>query len=235
MLSVAIQRATGIETIPHLTTRDSSILGLESQLLGAHAEGIRNVLAITGDPPEVGDYPGSQGVYDVDAIGLVQLMAHLNHGEDYNGRAIDAATSFHIGVAVNPSADDLEFELERYRQKLDAGAQYAMTQIIFDIEYLDRFLDRLGGESPIPVLVGIFPVWSHPLALRLHNEVPGIIVPETIQEALREAGPDGPQIGMEIARELIEAARDRAAGVYLVAPFKRPLGVLELLADAVAR
>jgi methionine synthase I (cobalamin-dependent)/5,10-methylenetetrahydrofolate reductase len=235
MLSVAIQRATGIETIPHLTTRDSSILGLESQLLGAHAEGIRNVLAITGDPPEVGDYPGSQGVYDVDAIGLVQLMAHLNRGEDYNGRAIDAATAFHIGVAVNPSADDLEFELERYRQKLDAGAQYAMTQIIFDIEYLDRFLDRLGGESPIPVLVGIFPVWSHPLALRLHNEVPGIIVPESIQEALREAGPDGPQVGMEIARELIEASRARAAGVYLVAPFKRPLGVLELLADAVAR
>jgi methionine synthase / methylenetetrahydrofolate reductase(NADPH) len=235
MLSVAIQRATGIETIPHLTTRDSSILGLESQLLGAHAEGIRNVLAITGDPPEVGDYPGSQGVYDVDAIGLVQLMAHLNRGEDYNGRAIDAATSFHIGVAVNPSADDLAFELERYRQKLDAGAQYAMTQIIFDIEYLDRFLDRLGGESPIPVLVGIFPVWSHPLALRLHNEVPGIIVPERIQEALREAGPDGPQVGMEIARELIEASRARAAGVYLVAPFKRPLGVLELLADAVAR
>ena len=235
MLSVAIQRATGIETIPHLTTRDSSILGLESQLLGAHAEGIRNVLAITGDPPEVGDYPGSQGVYDVDAIGLVQLMAHLNRGEDYNGRAIDAATSFHIGVAVNPSADDLAFERERYRQKLDAGAQYAMTQIIFDIEYLDRFLDRLGGESPIPVLVGIFPVWSHPLALRLHNEVPGIIVPESIQEALREAGPDGPQVGMEIARELIEASRDRAAGVYLVAPFKRPLGVLELLADAVAR
>src|SRR5215211_7553180 len=234
MLSVAIQRATGIETIPHLTTRDSSILGLESQLLGAHAEGIRNVLAITGDPPEVGDYPGSRGVYEVDAIGLVQLMAHLNRGEDYNGRAIDAATSFHIGVAVNPSADDLELELERYRRKLEAGAHYAMTQILFDLEYLDRFLDRLGGESPIPMLIGIFPVWSHPLALRLHTEVPGIIVPESVQEALREAGPDGPQVGMEIAQELIEASRDRAAGVYLVAPFRRPLGVLELLTHAVA-
>jgi methionine synthase / methylenetetrahydrofolate reductase (NADH) len=234
MLSVAIERTTGLETIPHLTTRDSSVLGLESQLLGAHAEGIRNVLAVTGDPPEVGDYPGSRGVYEVDAIGLVQLMAHLNRGEDYNGRAIDAATSFHIGVAVNPSADDLDLELERYRRKIDSGAHFAMSQIVFDLEYLDRFLDRLGGESPIPVLVGIFPVWSHPLALRLHNEVPGIIVPDHVQEALAEAGPDGPRVGAEIAQELIEASRGRAAGVYLVAPFKRPLGVLELLADAVA-
>jgi methionine synthase I (cobalamin-dependent)/5,10-methylenetetrahydrofolate reductase len=235
MLSVAIQRATGIETIPHLTTRDSSILGLESQLLGAHAEGIRNVLAVTGDPPEVGDYPGSRGVYEVDAIGLVQLMSSLNRGEDFNGRAIDAATSFHIGVAVNPSADDLDLEVERYRRKLDAGADFAMTQIIFDLELLDRFFDRFGGESPIPVLVGVFPVWSHALALRLHNEVPGIVVPESFQEALREAGPEGPRVGMEMARELIEASRGRAAGVYLVAPFRRPLGVLELLADAVAR
>jgi methionine synthase I (cobalamin-dependent) len=234
MLSVAMELTTGLETIPHLTTRDASVLGLESQLLGAHAEGIRNVLAVTGDPPEVGDYPGSRGVYEVDSIGLVQLMAHLNRGEDYNGRAIDAATSFHIGVAVNPSADHLDLELERYRRKIEGGAHYAMTQILFDLEYLDRFLDRLGGESPIPMLIGIFPVWSHALALRLHNEVPGIIVPDSVQEALRDAGPDGPQVGMEVAQELIEASRDRAAGVYLVAPFRRPLGVLELLTHAVA-
>jgi methionine synthase / methylenetetrahydrofolate reductase(NADPH) len=234
MLSVAIERATRLETIPHLTTRDATVLGLESMLLGAHAEGIRNVLAVTGDPPEVGDYPGSRGVYEIDSIGLTQLMAHLNRGEDFNGRGIDAATSFHIGVAVNPSADDLELELDRYRRKIDSGAHFAMTQIVFDLEYLDRLLDRLGGESPIPMLVGIFPVWSHALALRLHNEVPGIIVPESLQEALRDAGPDGPQVGMEMARELVEGARSRAAGVYLVAPFRRPLGVLELLADAVA-
>jgi homocysteine S-methyltransferase len=234
MLSVAIERTTGLETIPHLTTRDATVLGLESMLLGAHAEGIRNVLAVTGDPPEVGDYPGSRGVYEIDSIGLVQLMSHLNRGEDYNGRGIDAATSFHIGVAVNPSADDLELELDRYRGKIESGAHFAMTQIVFDLEYLDRFLDRLGGESPIPMLVGVFPVWSHALALRLHNEVPGIIVPESLQEALRDAGPDGSQVGMEMARELVEGARSRAAGVYLVAPFRRPLGVLELLADAVA-
>jgi methionine synthase / methylenetetrahydrofolate reductase(NADPH) len=232
MLSTAIERSTGLETIPHVTARDATVLGLESQLLGAHAEGIRNILAVTGDPPEVGDYPGSSGVYEVDAIGLVQLISHLNRGEDYNGRAIDAATSFFTGVAVNPSADDLDLEVERYRQKIEAGADFAMTQIIFDLEYLDRFLDRFGGPSPIPVLVGVFPVWSYPLALRLHNEVPGIIVPERIQEALRDAGPDGPSVGMELARGLVEASRSRAEGVYLVAPFRRPLGILELLADA---
>nr|MDP9491964.1 bifunctional homocysteine S-methyltransferase/methylenetetrahydrofolate reductase [Actinomycetota bacterium] len=232
MLSTAIERSTSLESIPHLTTRDSTVLGLESQLLGAHAEGIRNILAVTGDPPEVGDYPGSSGVYEVDAIGLVQLISHLNRGEDFNGRGIDAATSFFTGVALNPTADDLDVEVERFRRKLEAGADFAMTQLIFDLELLDRFLDRFGGPSPIPVLVGVIPIWSHPLAVRFHNEVPGIVVPDHVQEALRDAGPDGPKVGMDIARELIEASRSRAQGVYLVAPFRRPLGILELLADA---
>ncbi len=229
MLALEIERGVGIETIPHLTTRDGTIMGLESQLLGAHACGIRNVLAVTGDPPEVGDYPGSRGVYEIDSIGLTQLMRRLNEGEDYNGRAIDAATSFFIGVAVNPSADDLETELDRFRQKIEAGAHFAMTQILFDLEYLDRFVDRLGGEWPIPVLVGIFPVWSHQLALRLNNEVPGIVVPESVLEALRIAGPGAAEVGMELGRELLEGSRERAEGAYVVAPFRRPLGILDLL------
>ena len=229
MLSVEIERVVGIETIPHLTTRDATIMGLESQLLGAHACGLRNILSVTGDPPEVGDYPGSRGVYEIDSIGLTQLMARLNRGEDYNGRAIDAATSFHIGVAVNPSADDLETELDRFQQKVESGAQFAMTQIVFDLEYLDRFVDLLGGEWPIPVLVGIFPVWSHQLALRLHNEVPGIVVPERVLDALRDAGPGAAEVGMEIGRELLEGSRARAQGAYVVAPFRRPLGILDLL------
>jgi len=229
MLAVEIERAVEIETIPHLTTRDATIMGLESQLLGAHACGIRNVLAVTGDPPEVGDYPGSRGVYEIDSIGLTQLMARLNRGEDYNGRSIDAATSFFIGVAVNPSADDLETELDRFRKKVEVGAQFAMTQIVFDLEYMDRFVERLGGEWPIPVLVGIFPVWSHQLALRLHNEVPGIVVPEHILEALRTAGPGAAEVGMELGRELLAGSRERAHGAYVVAPFRRPLGILDLL------
>jgi methionine synthase I (cobalamin-dependent)/5,10-methylenetetrahydrofolate reductase len=230
MVSATIERRAGIETIPHLTTRDWSVMGLESMLLGAHAEGVRNVLAVTGDPPEVGDYPGARGVYEIDSIGLTQLMTNLNRGEDFNGRPIDAPTSFFPGVAVNPTPDDLDVEVERFQQKLEAGAKFAMTQIVFDAEYLDRFVERLGGEWPIPLLVGVFPLTSHRLALRLHNEVPGILVPQPLQDALERAGSDAAAVGFEHARELIDECRDRAAGVYLVAPFRRPLRVLELLA-----
>ena len=121
MTATTLQREVGIETIPHLTPRDTSVMGLEGVLLGAHADGVRNVLAVTGDPPHVGDYPGSRGVYEVDSIGLVQLISGLNRGEDYVGKGLDAPTSFFVGVAVNPSADDLELELDRFRRKVDAG------------------------------------------------------------------------------------------------------------------
>ena len=227
--SAAIERACGIETIPHLTTRDTTVMGLESMLFGAQAEGLRNILAVTGDPPEVGDYPGSRGIYEIDSIGLTRLMASLNRGEDVNGRPIDAPTSFYIGVAVNPSADDLDFELDRFRQKIEAGARFAMTQLLFDLDYLDRFLDRIGGSPPIPLLLGICPLWSYRLALRFHNELPGIIVPDALQDALRDAGADAADVGMAHAKRLLHEARDRVAGVYLVVPYRQPLRVLELL------
>jgi homocysteine S-methyltransferase len=229
MVSVAIERACGLETIPHLTTRDSTIAGLESLLLGAHAEGVRNVLAVTGDPPEEADYPGARGVYQVDAIGLTEIVTALNRGEDYHGRAIDAPTSFFCGVAVNPSADDLDTELRRFEAKLEAGARFGMTQVLFDLSFLDRFLERLGGSSPIPLLVGVWPLPSLQLAQRLHNEVPGIVVPEPVQERLRAAGTEARQVGLELARELTAEAREKAAGIYVVAPFRQPLGVLDLL------
>jgi methionine synthase I (cobalamin-dependent)/5,10-methylenetetrahydrofolate reductase len=228
MAAVAIEREAGLETIPHLTPRDMTLAGLESVLLGAHAEGIRNVLAVTGDPPEETDGAG-RGVYQVDSIGLVELIAQLNRGEDVNGRSIDAPTSFFPGVAVNPSAEDLEQELERFRRKVAAGARFAMTQVLFDLSYLDRFLEHLGGTSPVPLLVGLWPLWSHQLAVRVHDNVPGIVVPERVQRALLDAGPSAADTGMRIARELYVEAREKAAGVYVVAPFKRPLAALDVI------
>ncbi len=227
MAAVAIERDCGIETIPHVTPRDTSIMGLESQLLGAHAEGVRNVLAVTGDPPEIGDYPGSRGVYEVDSIGLSQIVSQLNRGEDYNGKGIDAPTSFFLGVAVNPSADDLQTEVERFHRKIEAGARYAMTQALFDLSYLDRFEELIGGW-PVPVLLGIFYVRSHQLAVRLHNEVPGIVVPEEIQRRFEQAGPNAGAEGLALARELYAQAREKVAGVYVIPPFKQPEAALDL-------
>jgi methionine synthase I (cobalamin-dependent)/5,10-methylenetetrahydrofolate reductase len=229
MSAVAIERASAVETIPHLTPRDMTLMGLQSALLGAHAEGVRNILSVTGDPPEVGDYAGSQGVYQVDSIGLTELIARLNRGEDWNGRAIDAPTSFFVGVAVNPTADEPDVELDRFHRKVEAGARFAITQIVFDVEHFDRFTERLGGSWPIPVLIEVFPLTSYRLALRLHNEVPGIVVPESLQAELEQAGPDAAALGFERAREVIAASRERAAGVCVVAPFRQPLRVLELL------
>jgi methionine synthase I (cobalamin-dependent)/5,10-methylenetetrahydrofolate reductase len=230
MVAAAIERECGLETIPHLTTRDWTVKGLESLLLGTQAAGIRNVLAVTGDPPEVGDYPGSSGVYEIDAIGLTRLMSQLNRGEDFNGRPIDAPTSFFAGVAVNPTPDDLDVEVLRFQRKIEEGAEFAMTQLIWDIAYLDALLEQLGGSAPIPLLVGVWQLTSYQLALRVHNELPGVVVPEHVQEALRDAGSKAPEVGLRFARELVELARDRAAGVYIVAPFRRPLAALDVLA-----
>jgi homocysteine S-methyltransferase len=230
MASVAIERFTGVETIPHLTPRDSTITGLESILLGAHAEGVRNILAVTGDPPEAGDYPGTHAVYDVDSIGLVELIAKLNGGEDWHGRAIDAPTTFFPGVAVNPTADDLGLEADRFHRKVAAGARFAMTQILFDLEALEAFGERLGGW-PIPVLVGVWPIRTTETLVRVHNEVPGIVVPEHVQERYEAAGPAAREVGLALGRELIEGARKVASGVYVMAPFRRPLDVVELLPE----
>jgi methionine synthase / methylenetetrahydrofolate reductase(NADPH) len=224
-----LQAHTGIETIPHLTPRDATIMGLQSQLLAAHATGVRNLLLVTGDPPHVGDYPGTTGVYELDAIGLTDLVTRLNQGADYAGKTIDQPTSFYAGVAVNPSAQDLDQELDRYHQKIQAGARFAMTQALFDTSQLDRFLDKLSGSSPIPLLIGIWPLTSHQLAQRLHNEVPGITVPQQIRDQLAHAGNNAHRVGLRVARRFYDEVRQRAAGVYIIPTFKRPLTALDLL------
>ena len=231
MASVAIERFTGVETIPHLTPRDMTLTGLESILLGAHAEGVRNVLAVTGDPPEAGDYPGRRGgVYEVDSIGLVELLTRLNRGEDHRGRAIDAPTSFFPGIAVNPTADDLGLEVERFHRKVEAGARFAMTQLLFDLESLEAFRDRVGGW-PIPVLVGVFPIRTLETIVRAHNEWPGIVVPEHVLARYRNAGANAREVGGALGLELIEGARSLAHGVYVVAPFRAPRNVVDFLPE----
>ena len=231
-LSGALE-ARGIETIPHLTTRDANLIGLQAMLLGAWAVGgVRNVLAVTGDPPSVGNYPESLGVYEVDAIGLVKVMAKLNKGQDWGGKNLGGATNFTIGVAVNPLAEDLDEELRRFRLKVEAGAHFAMTQPIFDPEHWEQFLKRMGGKSPIPILVGLWPLSSYKQALRLHNEVPGIVIPEPLLKQLEAAGASAREHGFALARKMLDWAREARhlgiAGAYLIPPFKRYEEILDL-------
>jgi homocysteine S-methyltransferase len=231
-LSGALE-ARGIETIPHLTTRDANLIGLQAMLLGAWAVGgVRNVLAVTGDPPSLGSYPESLGVYEVDAIGLVKVMAKLNQGLDWGGKNLGGATNFTIGVAVNPLAVDLDEELRRFQLKVEAGAHFAMTQPIFDPEHWEQFLKRMGGKAPIPILVGLWPLSSYKQALRLHNEVPGIVIPEPLLQQLEAAGGSAREHGFALARKLLDWARGARhlgiAGAYLIPPFKRYEEILDL-------
>jgi methionine synthase / methylenetetrahydrofolate reductase (NADH) len=222
--------ARGVETIPHLTTRDQNIIGLQAALLGAWTVGcIRNVLAITGDPPSVGDYPETSGVYEVDSVGLVKVLHRLNQGTDWSGKTLGGATNFTIGVAVNPVADNLDEEIARFVSKIEAGAHFAMTQPIFDPEHWYTFLKKLGGKSPIPVLIGIWPLNSYKQALRLNNEVPGIVIPESLLRSLESAGTGARERGFEVAREMLSWSRTELAGAYLIPPFKRYEEILEIL------
>ncbi len=222
--------ARGVETIPHLTTRDQNIIGLQAGLLGAWTVGgVRNVLAITGDPPSVGDYPETSGVYEVDSVGLVKVLSRLNQGTDWSGKTLGGATNFTIGVAVNPVADDVDAEIERFHAKIEAGAHFAMTQPIFDPEHWRSFVKKLGAKPVIPILVGIWPLTSYKQALRLNNEVPGIIIPEPLLKSLEVAGTGARERGFQVAREMLAWARTELAGAYLIPPFKRYEEVLEIL------
>jgi homocysteine S-methyltransferase len=222
--------ARGIETVPHLTTRDQNIIGLQAALLGAWTVGgVRNVLAITGDPPSVGDYPETSGVYEVDSVGLVKVLHRLNQGTDWAGKTLGGATNFTIGVAVNPVADDLDNEIERFHAKVEAGAHFAMTQPLFDPEHWHAFLKKLGGKPAIPVLIGIWPLNSYKQALRLNNEVPGIVIPEALLKSMETAGAAARDRGFEVARKMLAWARTELAGAYLIPPFKRYEEILEVL------
>ncbi len=229
MLAGALE-ARGVETIPHLTTRDLNIIGLQAMLLGAWAVGgVRNILAITGDPPSLGDHPETSGIYEIDSVGLVKVLARLNQGTDWAGKTLGGATNFTIGVALNPVADDLDYETERFFAKVEAGAHFAMTQPLFDPAHWHAFLKRIGGKPPIPVLVGLWPLTSFKQALRLNNEVPGIVIPEAVLEELEAAGSAARERGFALARRMLEWSRTELAGAYLIPPFKRYEEVLEMI------
>ncbi len=219
-----------VDLILHFTTRDRNLMGLQSDLLGAHALGLRNILCLTGDPPSVGDYPNMTAVYDTDSVGLVRIVRGMNEGHDLSGTSIGAATRFAVGCGVNPTADDLDAELERFRRKLDAGAEFVMTQPVYELECWNRFLDRLGGAPPIPILIGVLPLQSFRHAEFLHNEVPGIHVPAWIRERLHAAGNEGQKVGVDLARDLLLECRSLANGVYLMPSFGRYENCLDVLA-----
>ncbi|HEY2460959.1 MAG TPA: bifunctional homocysteine S-methyltransferase/methylenetetrahydrofolate reductase [Candidatus Acidoferrum sp.] len=230
LITAGALEARGVETVPHLTTRDFNIIGLQAMLLGAWTVGgVRNVLAITGDPPSVGDYPETSGVYEVDSVGLVKVLNRLNQGTDWAGKTLGGSTNFAIGVALNPVADDLEAEIERFHAKIEAGAHFAMTQPLFDPQHWHDFLKKLGGKSPIPILIGIWPLNSYKQALRLNNEVPGIVIPEPVLKSLDAAGVAARDRGFELAKEMLTWARTELAGAYVIPPFKRYEDVLDIL------
>lgn len=221
-LCYLIQHQVGVETILHLTTRDRSLMGLQSELLGAHAVGVRNILALTGDPPSLGDYPESSAVYDVDSVGLIRVLGRLNAGQDSAGASIGRPAGFAVACAVDPTRQDLALEAERVRAKLEAGAQVVMTQPIFDPETWWRFLEVFGADRlPVPVMAGILPLQSTRHAEFLHNEVPGITLTDEARERMRLAGPDGRHEGVLMAQELLTALQPHVQGVYLMPSFGR--------------
>ncbi len=223
-----IEEHLPVQTILHFTTRDRNLMGLQSDLLGAHALGIRNVLALTGDPPGLGDYAHATAVYDINSIGLVKVLAGFNAGQDALGQKIGGSTSFDIGVGVNPNAENLDSEIERFRQKLDAGASFAMSQPIYAADQLERFLDRFG-PVPVPLMVGIMPLISYRQALYLHNEVPGITISSRVL-AQFEHVVDGVALGIALSTELMEEVKHLMQGVYLVPSFNRVEPLLPIIA-----
>ncbi len=219
-LATMIQSQVGIETILHFTCRDRNLMGIQSDLMGAHALGIRNILALTGDPPNAGDYPNATAVFDTDSIGLLRILRRLNEGVDLHGNSIGEPTHFNLGCAVNPTAENFDRELERFAKKVEAGAEFAMTQPIYELETLSRFLKAIGPQR-IPVLLGLLPLQSHRHAEFLHNEVPGILIPDHVRAAMKEAGEGGIEVGVEMCRELLIQARDLVEGAYLMPSFGR--------------
>jgi homocysteine S-methyltransferase len=233
-VAFGIQHDLDLECLVHLTTRDRNLMALESELLGAHALGVRNVLSLTGDPPRAADYPTGSGVWDVDSIGLVEILARLNRGEDQAGSPIGAPAGFTIACALNPTATDRRTEWDRLERKLAAGAHLVMTQPLYDEGQVEAMFgearQRFGsGGFPVPVLLGVLPLQSTRHAEFLHNEVPGITIPDATRAAMRAAGDRGAEVGLELAGGLLERIGGEVAGTYVMPSFGRYEAAAELV------
>jgi len=231
-MAVQIHNEVGIEPVLHFACRDRNVIGMQSDLLGAWALGVRNVLAITGDPPKLGNYPDAKAVFDVDAIGLTNLLNRLNHGLDLAGNPIGAPTGFSIAVGVNPGAINLDEELRRLDWKIQAGAEYMITQPVFDLRILEKFLKRIE-HIEIPILCGIWPLVSYRNAEFMNNEVPGASVPSDIMERMRKTTTkeEGFREGVQIAKETYQHVRSEVDGVQIAAPLGRVDAVLLMLEE----
>ncbi len=227
-ISHLIQSEVGIETITHIACRDRNLIGLQGLLLGAWALGIKNILAITGDPAKIGDFPNATTVLDVDSIGLIRILKNMNHGLDAVGNVIGEPTDFLIACAVNPTAENLDYEISRLEKKVEAGAQIAFTQPLYEIKTLELFIKRIE-HLKIQVMLGILPLRSYKHAEFLHNEVPGINIPDWVREKLFLARDDAGKVGVEISAQFLKEAKPLVQGVYLLPPFKKYHLAVEIL------
>ncbi len=231
-MSVLLKQELGVEVIMHYTTRDRNAMAIHSDMIGAHVLGIDNILCLRGDPPSVGGYTDIVGVWDVSAVGLIRFLKLANDGVDFTGKSISGKADFFIGGSANLNADPLETELRLMRRKVEAGAHFFMTQNVFDEEILGRFLDG-ATKFRRPIMIGVLPLANSRHAEFLHNEVPGMLLPDAVRDRMRKAGDErGPKEGQAMARDLIALCREKAAGVYLVPSFGRYDIVAELIAEA---
>lgn len=233
-VAFGIQHDLDLECVVHMTTRDRNLMALESELLGAHALGVRDILALTGDPPRIGDYPGATGVWDVDSIGLIEILTRLDRGEDAAGSPIGHHAGFTIACALDPTAADAPKEWVRLERKVAAGAHLIMTQPLYSLDQVEAMFAEAGrrfgpGGFPIPLLLGVLPLQSARHAEFLHNEVPGITIPDATRAALHEAGEHGAEVGLRITQDLLEAVGDRVAGTYVMPSFGRYEQAAELV------
>jgi homocysteine S-methyltransferase len=230
-LSALVQRETGIETMTHLATRDRNMIGLQAELLGAHALGLRNMLFITGDPTNVGDFPQATSVFDIDSSGLIRAAKAMNSGYDLMGNSIGQPTVFLIACAVNARARDFDLEMGRLEKKVEAGAQLVYTQPIYEMETLERLLKHTE-RLKVPVMLGVLPLRGAKHAEFLHNEIPGMTIPDGIRTEFRAAGKRAQELGIDVSVKFLSQARAHVAGVYLMPPFKKYEIVPEILSRA---